>query len=70
MLTAHLDIGTEYSNERIKPVGAPDGVFRSDKLGVVSLELLVLLTLEVPASVHHAAHRLVDLCSVKGSYVF
>ena len=67
---AHLDIGTKYPDKRIKPVGAPDAILRTYKLGIVPLKLLVLFSLKVPTSVHHAAHCLIYLCSMQSSHVF
>ena len=66
---AQLDVRTPNPYQRIQSVGAADAVFGAYVVGIVLLEGLVLLALQIPAAVNHAACRLTDFLSVHICYV-
>ncbi len=66
---AHLDVGPEYQDERIETVGTAHAAPRPDEGGIVLLKLLVLFSLEIPASIHNPADSLIDLCAMQSSNI-
>ena len=67
---AHFDVCAENPDESIQAIGTTNGVLCSYKLGVVCLKFLILLTLEIPASIYYTAYSLINLSSMKSSNIF
>ena len=67
---AEFDVGAINPDECVEAVGATHTMLRADVLGKISLELLVLLALEIPARIHHATHGFMQFVGILGIHLF
>ena len=61
---AHFYVSTKYPYQSIQTVGTAYGVFCSYIMGIIHLELLVLLSLEIPAAIYNTIDSLMDFISI------
>ena len=67
---AQFDIGPEYPDKGIQPIGATDTILRPDVVGIIILKSFVLLPLKIPSTIYNTTDGFVNLQTMQRSNVF